>query len=1250
MRRLFVRLSVCFALLASAAPNRALAAPADREKRAEKEAELKKKDNVAIDKSLAGDITRQKEEVGGAIPLQYDQFRIGVQLQVHEKRLEQIQSLKKIISFGSGDNPKEAPSLLFRLGELYWEESKYYFFEQNRKDDDLIEALNKKDVAAQESAKKGKIALKARQDEFAKLAVEQYSEIVQRYKDYERTDEVLYLLGHNLMEMGDDHKALVAYKRLVDKFPKSKFLPDAYLAFGEYYFNNAKGKGEMLTKALENYKKAASFPENQVYGFALYKQGWCYFNLADFPRAMDMWKTVILYGEFAGEKAVEQNSNTKGKSTLVKEARSDYVRAYSRWMDGGPLNARDNFGKVASKSEDRFQMMKQLANLYYDDGKDREAALMYDMLIKEKPLSPEAPGFQGKIVDCVLRAGNKRMTVNQVRRLVKIMQDVERSGVIDPKNEKDVKALAKAKDLAERTMSNLAVNWHNEARKSRDEETFGFANEVYADYLALFPDNAKAYDLRFFWAELLNDNLQKYELAAEQYKLVTLMDVKRIEGVKNADGTWKVKPGAPGKWLTNAAYDAVLAYDEVVKKAEEKGEIKPIPKSDDPRSRVEMPPQKKALLAACERYLKYLPKGEKRVEISFKVARLYYSYRYYDEAIKGFSNIALNSPDYKFENGDRAGEIAANLVLDSYNAVKDYAKLNEWARRFYLSEKLAQGPFRIELARVIEESSFKLVEQLEKKNEYAKAAEEYLKFVKDFPHTDKADQAIWNASVDFFKAHMGDRSIETREHLIRTYPKSKFVPLAIFNNAEAHEAIGEFELAADSYEAYVRGYEKSLSPGQAEKLNRRKGKHTGKPSHTPAKGALAKSDEKGKEPSGVQEWKEPDAQNALLNAGIYRDGLGQHKVALKDREKFLELWPSAKDADAVSLSIVELYERMGQYGQAVKKLEDYESDNQRDPERVLTAEGRIMAIYRDKMKQPRRVFGMNKRVLTYYDKLYARQRKALNSPALDPVARATFAKHEDDFAHYMRLKLHWGRGPDPKEFKKNLSEKVKSQQEVERLYTEVVKLKAADPAICALYRIGTSYENLAENLDTVQFPKSFPQETQDALRDQFAQQSEPMKTKAGDAFSAAVAKARELSLYNDCSQKALVALREKYRPDAYPPMFEETADLKTASLKARAVGADVVGSIQPAVAGVNLLNPPAATLALPTKKAAAEEKPPVENERPSVGKEDDLSDLGRGMKPASTPSTASEPRPEPTRTETPKPASKAGSDEPEDNL
>src|SRR6185295_18909217 len=138
-------------------------------------------------------------------------------------------------------------------------------------------------------------------------------------------------------------------------------------------------------------------------------------------------------------------------------------------------------------------MMVQLANLYYGEGKDKEAAITFNMLIREKPLSPQAPGFQAKIVDCILRAGNKKMTVQQVRKLVEVIENVEKANVV--KDEKDKEALKEAKEISERTLSNLAVNWHNEARKTRDDETFGLANDVYSDYLTLFPDSPKAYDL-----------------------------------------------------------------------------------------------------------------------------------------------------------------------------------------------------------------------------------------------------------------------------------------------------------------------------------------------------------------------------------------------------------------------------------------------------------------------------------------------------------------------------------------------------------------------------------------------------------------------------------------------------------------------------------------------------------------------------------------------------------------------------------
>src|SRR5215813_3305900 len=248
-----------------------------RQRKNAADSELKKGTSTAPDRSLAGDLTRKKEERQAVPALQYDQFRLSVELQVASKRHEQIESLTKIINIAQ--DQKEMPSLLFRLGELYCEESKYFFFEANRKDDELIHAINRSDQPAQERAKAEKEQLLAKSKDYSKLAIEEYSKIVQKYKDYERTDEVLYFLGQNLMEAGEERRALVAYRRLVDMYKKS----------------------------LSYYKQAASFPENQVYAFALYKQGWCYFNLADYQRAMDMFKAVVLFGEYAGANAVEKD-------------------------------------------------------------------------------------------------------------------------------------------------------------------------------------------------------------------------------------------------------------------------------------------------------------------------------------------------------------------------------------------------------------------------------------------------------------------------------------------------------------------------------------------------------------------------------------------------------------------------------------------------------------------------------------------------------------------------------------------------------------------------------------------------------------------------------------------------------------------------------------------------------------------------------------------------------------------------------
>jgi hypothetical protein len=64
---------------------------------------------------------------------------------------------------------------------------------------------------------------------------------------------------------------------------------------------------------------------------------------------------------------------------------------------------------------------------------------------------------------------------------------------------------------------------------------------------------------------------------------------------------------------------------------------------------------------------------------------------------------------------------------------------------------------------------------------------------------------------------------------------------------------------------------------------------------------------------------------------VYREGLGQLRHALKDRERYLEHLAASKDSETVALSIADLYERMNQYGKAVAFLDQRARDQERDP-------------------------------------------------------------------------------------------------------------------------------------------------------------------------------------------------------------------------------------------------------------------------------------------------------------------------------
>jgi TolA-binding protein len=959
------------------------------------------------DRSLAGDLSHPPEAAGPKF--KEDPAVVSLQAQVESKREEQIADLKKLLQLETRSD--ERAQLLFHLGELYFEQTRYLAT-----------------LAWREPEGARRDALLAESHAQAELSIAAYRELVTDHRDFAHADQALYLMGLTLAEQGDVARQLVVYKRLIAKYPHSPYVPDAQLAFGDFYFSQSHGKRELLERALQAYQ-AAGTP------YASYKEGWCHYNLGAFDAAIDAFRRVI---QLPGAKA-----------QLVSEARSDLVRSYAQRPDATREGGRALFAPLAPAPDVLRAMMTQLGNLLFDEGKDTQAALIFDALIKDRLDAPEVPALQAKIIECVMRAGNKQMTVRQVDHLVTLTKG------------------NKADSLAERILSNLAVNWHKECRSTRDDGTCALASRVYADYLALFPDNAKAYELRFFWAELLFEPLHDYAAAAEQYSLVFGQDIAR--------GAECDKAGAC-KRKADAAYDAILAFKEVTKTL-------PPPKLTDPTAKLELPTQVRSLLGACERYLKHVPAGEKWVDVEWEAAHLSYDYNDLERAIPKLVDLALNHCSYQFPSGQKPSELAIHLVLDSYNLLGDCAQVSAWARRFSAEAACISPVVKAELAELTHQSTFACIEKLAPRRD-CKIPEAYLGFAAEFPAASQAQTALFNAGVGFSGCHSLDRAIGAWKQLVDRYPSSDLVPRATFAVGEQCEATADFACASDSYERYAGRYERAR-----------------------------------KKP-GTQRWEESKAQLGLFNAGILRDGLGDARQALADRQKYLDLWPNAADADAVFLSIVDLQERANHWAQAVRQLELFVKRRAtQDPDRALIALGKIAGFQEQRLESPRDARKTFDRILESWERLPKTGRDKLSPGALEVVARAHLAVGEDRFRKFDRLSLKWSRFAHPEELRASISEKARALSEVQQQTLATLAFKAADPGACALQRLGTAYDHFADALSAPPIPADAPEALRDQLR--FGREGDQLREKATEAFRAAAADSTSASPFNPCRQAAL---------------------------------------------------------------------------------------------------------------------------------
>ena len=191
--------------------------------------------------------------------------------------------------------------------------------------------------------------------------------------------------------------------------PDSKYIPNAYLAFGELFFNEAQGDPVEVGPRRAGLRRGHQVPaaDNKVYGYAWYKLAYVFWNKGELDKSLNAFKKTIEFGVV--------HTQLPGAAKLADSARRDVIPVYA--LKGDPAQAY-NFlhnisGDPAGSNEKTFKMMDDLGNNYLDTGHYPEAIVLYKDLIGARQVAVAHCVYQAHITEATMamKSGNKDVIV-----------------------------------------------------------------------------------------------------------------------------------------------------------------------------------------------------------------------------------------------------------------------------------------------------------------------------------------------------------------------------------------------------------------------------------------------------------------------------------------------------------------------------------------------------------------------------------------------------------------------------------------------------------------------------------------------------------------------------------------------------------------------------------------------------------------------------------------------------------------------
>ena len=1078
--------------------------------------------------------------------LTLDQFIGSRQSKIHQLNQVVLDKYLRLLQVTAEDDAGRA-DLHFRIAEAYAEQQRHFRFLARSLDQRIFEARGAARAQLVETQKAHEAAEATRK----RQAVESYLAVV-RSGGYERMDEALYRLAALLAGDNRHEHAREFYLRLVREYPDSRYVPDAYLSFAQFYFD----QGE-VNAARKFYEKVIQFPKSPVFGFALYKRAWCDINLGDHLGALQTFVEVIRLAR-AGKAGPDPAANR----ALERAAQGDAVKAYAR--SGAPSDRAWEFcARVGGELAPR--MLEALAELYWEQGMFTDSTKVYHRMMSLQPDSPRLCQWQGKVVRNTQSSGAKRDQVQEIRRLGATYDRL----TANPRAKADL--LAECRVALHGTGQELVQVWHHEAQKTKNPDTYLLVRELYQDHLQRFGNEKQANDLRYFYAEVLW-TLRDWQEAARQYSRVIERD-------------------RHGKWARESAWAAVLAWKNLldiddggrppVKQEAGKRVFKPRPISGTEGS----------LVAAIDTFLQLAPDAPQAPKVRYNKARVYYENNQFEPAARQFAEVVEKHAD------DPLAIISANLLLDSLNLLDRPAEVLRWIERFMANPAFMKDDgFARDLVSIRSDGLVREGKQHERAGNFRGCGQAMLQAAESLPDHPKHAERLHDAAFCFSRARLIGQAVAVRKQLVERHPDDPLAQRAHHDLARSYQQIAVYDHAAKHLERFA-----SRFPGEQDSPRALGNAYTFRVALGEYERALADM----KEFVRLYGARRPrEAADAFFQIGELHEKQGQTQLEVAHLEAYLRTWATKGTVDKQILAHFKLGElywkrscpRPGEQGAclSVERLGTTarqrvfdEINRSRTGKRKVKerASNQCGPLSRSKItvltRSPREARAAQQHFAAVL-RLYAGgaalskipagpEQRARAALATSTAAGATFYQGERVYEDLLRLEFPEGlelQPPSPqhpprraaalkkkydveaKVLKAYLDQKSRLAEALagpnpqsQGIYDRVLEFKVADWTIAALARMGQVWANYANQLSTAPIPKWLKQSDEwgrsprDIYCDQLDEVADQLEDKALRGYRLCLQAAQQQSRFDVWSTMCEAELNQ-LRPNDFPTADE----------------------------------------------------------------------------------------------------------------